>query len=98
MCNLILDDGLILKGDRIVVPEALKLSLVERLHRDHQEETKCSLFTRVSIFYLGIKQNIRNMVNAWSKYQPAQAKLQLMQPDFSTHPWATKGMNINAQD
>ena len=27
MCNLILDDRLILKGDRILVPEALKLSV-----------------------------------------------------------------------
>ena len=98
MCNFILVDELILKGDRIVVAEALKLSVVERLHTDHQEETKCSLFARVSIFYPGINQSNRNMVNACSKYQPAQAKLQMMQPDFSTYPWATIGMNINEQD
>ena len=44
------------------------------------------------------KQSIRNMVKACSKYQPAQPKLQLMQPDFSIHSWATLGMDINKQD
>ena len=38
MCNLILDDGLILKGNRIVVPEVLKLSVFGRLHKEHQEK------------------------------------------------------------
>ena len=86
------------QGDRIVVPEALKLPVVERLHIDHQEETKCTLLAGVSIFYPGINQSIRNTVKECSKYQPTKAKLQLMQPDFSTHPWATIGMNINEQD
>ena len=38
------------------------------------------------------------MVKACSKYQPAQHKLQPMQPDFSIHSWATIGMDINEQD
>ena len=33
-----------------------------------------------------------------SKYQPVQPKLQLMQPDLPTHPWATIGMDICEQD
>ena len=33
-----------------------------------------------------------------SKYQPVQPKLELMQPDLHTHPWATTGMDICEQD
>ena len=100
-CDLILEDGLILKGDRIVIPEALRPSVLETLHTGHQGETKCILLARESTFWPGINQSIRNMVKACticSKYQPAQPKLQLMQPDLPTHPWATIGTDIYEQD
>ena len=32
------------------------------------------------------------------KYQPVEPKLQLMQTDLPTHPWATIGMDICEQD
>ena len=34
----------------------------------------------------------------YSKYQPVQSKLQLMQPDLPTHPWAAIGTDICEQD
>ena len=75
--NLILEDGSILKGDRIVVPETLKHSVFKILYTCHQEKKKCIIC---------------------SKYQPLQPKLQLMQPDLPTRPWATIGMDICEQD
>ena len=94
--NLIVEGGLILKGDRIVVPEYYKI-----LYTCHQEKTKCSLLASESIFWPGINQSIKNMVKVCticSKYQPVQPKLQLMQTDLPTHPWATIGMDICEQD
>ena len=96
-----LEDGLFLKGDRIVVPEALKHSVLKILLTGHQGETNGSLFARVTLFLPGINQSIKDMVKActiYSKYQPVQPKLQLMQPDLSTQLWATIGTDINEQD
>ena len=93
--NIILEGGLILKGDRIVVPEALKHSVIKILYTCHQEKTKCSLLASESIFWPGINLSIKNMVKVCticSKYQLVQPKLQLM------HPWATIGMDICEQD
>lgn len=74
---------------------------LEVLHIGHQGETKCILLARESIFWPGINQSIRDMVKACticSKYQPAQPKLQLMQPDLPTFSWATISMDICEQD
>ena len=35
-CDLVLEDGLILKGDRVVVPESLHTRVLEAMHTSHQ--------------------------------------------------------------
>ena len=99
--TLILEGGLILKGDRIVVPEALKHPVFKILYTCHQDKTKCSLLASESIFWPGKNQSIKNMVKICticSKYQPVQPKLLLMQPDLPTYPWATIDMDVCEQD
>ena len=88
-CELVLEDGLILKGDRVVIPESLRDTILNTIHTGHHGETKCILLATESIFWPGITNNIRDMVKACpvcNKYQPTQAKLPLMQPDLPTHP------------
>ena len=83
-CDLVLEDGLILEGDRIVIPKTLRKSVLDTIHTGHQGETKCILLARESAFWPGITSDIRNMVKecaTCSKHQPAQGKLPLMQPD-----------------
>ena len=45
-CDLVLEDSLILKGDRVVVPESLRAQVLEATHTGHQGETKCLLLAR----------------------------------------------------
>ena len=35
-CDLVIEDGLILKGDRIIIPEPLRGQVLEALHTSHQ--------------------------------------------------------------
>ena len=35
-CDLVIEDGLILKGDRIIIPETLRSQVLEALHTGHQ--------------------------------------------------------------
>ena len=50
-CDLVLEGGLILKGDRVVVPESLRAQVLEAIHTGHQAETKCLLLARQSVFW-----------------------------------------------
>ena len=52
-------DGLILKGDRVVVPESLRAQVLEATHTGHQGETKCLLLARQSVVWPGISGDIR---------------------------------------
>uniref|UniRef100_A0A3B3I7K6 Gypsy retrotransposon integrase-like protein 1 n=1 Tax=Oryzias latipes TaxID=8090 RepID=A0A3B3I7K6_ORYLA len=96
-CDLVLEDGLILKGKRIVIPKALRNDILDILHTGHQGETKCILLARESVFWPGISSTIREMVkgcHVCSMFQPAQQKLPIMQPDLPTRPWEILGSDI----
>ena len=58
-CDHVLEDSLILKGDRVVVPESLRTRVLEARHTGHQGETKCFLLARQSVFRPGISNDRR---------------------------------------
>ena len=58
-CDLVLEDGFILKGDKIVIPEQLRTQVLQTIHTGHQGETKCILLARDSVFWPGISTDIR---------------------------------------
>ena len=92
-----IEDGLILKGDRIVIPETLRGETLDMLHTGHQGETKCLLLVRESVFWPGIKNDVKQLVkdcDTCNKFQPEQPKLPLMQPDLPTRPWEKLGTDI----
>ena len=61
-CDLVIEDGLILKGDRIVIPETLRGETLDMLHTGHQGETKCLLLARESVFWPGITNDVKQLV------------------------------------
>lgn len=96
-CDLVIEDGLILKGDRIVIPESLRAEVLDILHTGHQGDTKCILLARESVFWPGISNDIRQLVKdceLCNKHQPEQPKLPIMQPDLPTRPWEKLGTDI----
>ena len=96
-CDLVLEDGLILKGDRVVVPESLRTRVLEATHTGHQGETKCLLLARQSVFWPGISNDVRQMVKdcaLCNRHQRAQPKLPAVQSDLLTRPWEKLGSDI----
>ena len=49
-CDLVLEDGLILKGDRMAIPKDLQENVLKAIHLGHQGETKCILLARKQCF------------------------------------------------
>ena len=96
-CDLTLEDGLVLKGNRIVIPSSMRDQVLQAIHLGHQGENKCILRARESVFWPGISADIRQMVkdcDLCNKHQPAQPKLPIMQPDLPTRPWEKLGTDI----
>ena len=96
-CDLTLEDGLVLKGNRIVIPSSMRDQILQAIHLGHQGENKCILRARESVFWPGISADIRQMVkdcDLCNKHQPTQPKLPIMQPDLPTRPWEKLGTDI----
>ena len=55
-CDLVLEDGLILKGDRIFIPKGLQENVLKTIHLGHQGDIKCILLARKAVFWQGITQ------------------------------------------
>ena len=80
-CDLVIESGLILKGDRIIIPETLRSQIPDAIHTGHKGETKCLLLARESVFWPGITNGIKQLVkdcDICNKYQPKQPKLPAM--------------------
>ena len=96
-CDLVLEDGLVLKGNRIVIPQLMRGQVLEAIHVGHQGKTKCILRARESVFWPGISNDIRQMVKECepcNPHYPVQPKLPIQQPDLPTRPWQKLGTDI----
>ena len=61
-CDLVLDDGLILKGNRIVVPTSLRDKVLKAIHTAHQGQVKSIRLAREFVYWPGLTGDIKNMV------------------------------------
>ena len=67
------------------------------IHQGKQAENKYILRARDSVFVPYISTDIRRMektCDPCNKHQPAQPKLQILQPDLPTRPWENLGTDI----
>ena len=95
-CDLVIDNGLVLKGDRKNIPQSLKKAVLEATHTGHQGETKCLLLVCESVFWPGITNEVRDMVQkceVCSRHQPAPSNhaawyaIRAMGEDCNRHIW-----------
>ena len=76
--------GLVLKGDRIVIPPTLRPEVLNIIHQGHLGQEKCLLRARSSVFWPGITKKVINQVNQCDpcqKYQRKAAKEPILQPE-----------------
>ena len=67
--NLADADGLLLSGERLVVPVSLRREVMDGIHDGHFGEVKCVLRARSAVYWPGCDDQIRNMVASCPTYQ-----------------------------
>lgn len=83
-------NGLLLKGDRVIIPCSLRLEILQKLHEGLLGVEKFKTRSRDTVYWPGIKNDIENMIRkceTWKKYQSRQAREPMMAPDLPTEPW-----------
>ena len=89
--------GILLKGDRIIVPESLRRSILDSIHEGHQGMDKCKRRARQSVFWPSMNNEIEQKVRkckACSKLLPSKEREELQTHELPTRPWQKVGTDL----
>ena len=94
-------NGVLYKGDRVIVPTVLRKKLLSRIHASHQGEQACLRRARDALFWPGMSQQFKDLVSSCSlcaDFAPAQAKEPLMTPELPKRPWSVIAQDLYSLD
>ena len=94
--DLSMENGLITKGARLLIPSTLRKKVLEQIHDGHLGIEKCMLKARDSVFWPGISNDIQETVE---KCGICQASSRAAKPvgnvsDMPPHAWHTLGTDL----
>ncbi|UYV62314.1 K02A2.6-like [Cordylochernes scorpioides] len=94
--DLTYQNGLLLRGQRILIPKSLRKDILEKLHQGHFGINKCRSRAKESVWWLGISQEIERMVSSCTKcLKERKPKHEpLMPSEFPIRPWQKVGMDL----
>ncbi len=90
--ELAVEDGLILKGTRLIIPKILQQEVLQQLHYGHLGMEKCKLRARSAVFWHGINKHIEDFVSTCStcqKHRPSQSKEKFIPHEVPPCAWHT---------
>ena len=84
-----MQDGLLMRGSRIVVHTSLRLSMLDKLHSGHQGITKCRQRARDFVWWPGLNKQLEALVQNCAKCckDKVQYAEPLMTSTFPSQPW-----------
>ena len=87
--ELSVTNGLVLRGNRLVIPKSLQQEMLNKLHAGHQGITKCRQRALQSIWWPAIGKDIEETVNrcmvcCTTRFQHAEP---LLSSEFPDYPW-----------
>ena len=92
------DNGLLLKGERIVVPTARRKAIRDSLHDSaHMGVQSCLSRARETVFWPGMNSDLKAYIQSCpicAEYQPAQQPEPMTQPTKPSRPWESVSADI----
>ena len=100
--ELSIEDGIVIKGQQIIIPSELQELYLKKIHDGHQGVVRCQQRARSCIYWPGINADIESLVSSCAlcqKYQASQQR-ETLEPvmDIPHISWHTLGTDIFTQD
>ena len=95
--NLTFINGLLMKGEKIVIPTALRKEMLKRIHEGHMGMSKCKRRARQCLFWPNIANDIEQMVRKCeecAKLLPSKPNEPLMTHQVPSTPWTKVGSDL----
>ncbi len=88
--ELTVQNGVILKGERLIVPAGMRAEMKEKLHHNHSGIQATLRRAREICYWPGMNKDIEKVIakcNIWAQYRAANQKEPLMSSPVPTRPW-----------
>ena len=95
--ELSIENGLVLKGERVIIPESQRDDILEKIHQAHQGVAKCQLRAKSCVFWPNINKDIEARVQKCEicqESQNTQTKETLEPHEVPTRPWQVVGTDL----
>ena len=94
--ELSIADGLLMRGNRIVIPAALRLEMLDRIHTGHQGISKCRERARQSIWWPGLSKQLEELVKCCAECCRVQNQRAepLIPSKLPEYPWQKVGTDL----
>ena len=60
--ELMVEDGLILKGTRIIIPDKKREEILKLIHEGHLGLNKCKIRAKETVYWLGINEQLEQVI------------------------------------
>jgi len=95
--ELTVHDGILLRGDRVVIPVSMQRDMLQKVHAGHLGINSCLRRARELIFWPGMSADIRQMVQSCTvclKYSDKQQPETLCRHEIPYRPWQKVGTDL----
>ena len=92
--ELSIEKGIILRGERIVIPESMHKEMLKRIHNSHLGIGKCQRRAKDLVFWPGMSSQIQDMISKCQiccSFQRNNPKQPLILHAPPTQPWEKVG-------
>ena len=91
------NDGLLFKGEQLIVPKTLQKDMLQKIHEGHLGRDKCLARAKDVLFWIGMSAQIVNLVSCCSvcnERQNAQQNEPMLPHDIPALPWTKLAADI----
>lgn len=94
--ELTVEEGLLLKGCRLVIPKSLHTDIIQKLHAGHQGIVKCRERAKQSVWWPGLSTQLQKVVEGCDTCTKKRdnPREPLLTSDFPDRPWAKVGADL----
>ena len=95
--ELTVQDGVIIRGQRVVIPASLRKQMKNKRHSSHMGTESCLRCAREYIFWPGMSTEIKQRVKACEicrTFELSQQKETLMPQEVPSRPWEKVGTDL----